>query len=86
MHVNEVKILMELNKFSAAKSVPEALETYTKFVSQRMQMARQRWTPDGRRSPAEFPEVRAVGTADRDHVSSTYLRDRRALMKRAHDG
>ena len=52
-----------------------------------MQMA----TNDGRRMIEEAQQIsqkfaQSLGTADREHVSSTYLRDKRALMKQAHDG
>jgi len=41
------------NKLSATHSAPEALETYTNFVSQRVQMAAE----DGRRIAAESQKV-----------------------------
>jgi hypothetical protein len=51
---SEVSLWSDLaNKLSATKSVPEALETYTKSVSQRMQMA----ADDGRRMVEEAQQI-----------------------------
>jgi Phasin protein len=51
---SEVSLWSDLaNKLSATKSVPEALETYTKCVSQRMQMA----ADDGRRMVNEAQQM-----------------------------
>ncbi len=51
---SEVSLWSDLaNKLSATKSVPEALETYTKCVSQRMQMA----ADDGRRMVDEAQQI-----------------------------
>jgi phasin protein len=51
---SEVSLWSDLaNKLSATKSVPEALETYTKCVAQRMQMA----ADDGRRMVNEAQQM-----------------------------
>ena len=51
---SEVSLWSDLaNKLSATKSVPEALETYTKCISQRMQMA----ADDGRRMVEEAQQI-----------------------------
>lgn len=51
---SEVSLWSDLaNKLSATRSVPEALETYTKCVSQRMQMA----ADDGRRLVDESQQI-----------------------------
>jgi hypothetical protein len=51
---SEVSLWSDLaNKLTATKSVPEALETYTKSVSQRMQMA----ADDGRRLVEEAQKI-----------------------------